>query len=241
MAGHTIGIRTATTGSALLMGLVLLWGCASSEKVADRPAAEPPHASGTREEGPRTRRGRQEAFVSSGVQYGWLDGRPLLLDVVQAQRPERTAVPAIIFLDAASDRAATAAVLPTRLAEQGKYVCLRITCYNPISAENPADVPECAAALGWLAAHAEDYDVNPNRIGIWLAAAEGQFAYTLERGSTKVVAQTALGQHSGGGRPGPGGAISDAEAFFDRQLRGQSPPPEPQPPQRQGRGRGRLR
>lgn len=43
----------------------------------------------------------------------------------------------------------------------------------------PAQIEDCKAAIRWLRAHAAEYDIDPNRIGVWGESAGGHLAAML--------------------------------------------------------------
>jgi len=224
----------------LVLTLLLLWGCATSKQATETDSKAQAPASHEHAGPPPQRRG--DVFVDCGIQYGWLDGQPLTLDLVHLVPSDRQPRPVIIYLDASSGGPRQPSMLLSQLVGSGKYVCMRVICVSAVAASDPPANPECASAIRWIAANAQNYDMNPDRIGIWLSAPEGESVCTLERGSAKVLAQSVLGRGENGASLRPGSRLDEVEAFFDRQLRGESPqpPPESHGAQRGGRGRGRM-
>jgi hypothetical protein len=143
-----------------------------------------------------------------------------LLDVV---RPEQSTppLPVIMMLDPNADRPADSSG-PTRLAERGKYVCVRLACWGTVDAADPTSIPECSAAVQWIFANAAPYNMNSDRIGIWYPSVDGDYVYTLRRGSAEVLTRSVLGR-DGGSAARPRLPLDDVETFFDRNLRGERP------------------
>jgi hypothetical protein len=128
-----------------------------------------------------------------------------------------------------------------QFAERGKYVCVRIGCRSVIQVADPTTAPECAASIQWILANAAQYEINPDRIGLWFPADDGDYVYTLQRGSAEVLAQSLLREDEGS-MAGRRSSLNTVEAFFDHNLRGESPEPSPEArrPGRRGFGGRRM-
>ncbi|MBV8142174.1 MAG: alpha/beta hydrolase, partial [Verrucomicrobia bacterium] len=59
----------------------------------------------------------------------------------------------------------------------------------------PAQLEDCKAAVRWLRAHAEEFGIDPNRIGVWGASAGGNLAALL--GTTGEVRDFEVGENLG--------------------------------------------
>lgn len=57
----------------------------------------------------------------------------------------------------------------------------------------PAQIEDCKAAIRWLRAHAAEYRIDPNRIGVWGASAGGHLAALL--GTSGNTIEFDLGDH----------------------------------------------
>lgn len=57
----------------------------------------------------------------------------------------------------------------------------------------PAQIQDCKAAVRWLRAHAQDYQIDPKRIGVWGGSAGGHLAALL--GTTKQLKAFDVGGH----------------------------------------------
>jgi acetyl esterase/lipase len=59
----------------------------------------------------------------------------------------------------------------------------------------PAQLVDCKAAVRWLRAHADEFGIDPNRIGVWGASAGGNLAALL--GTTAEVRDFDVGENLG--------------------------------------------
>ncbi len=59
----------------------------------------------------------------------------------------------------------------------------------------PAQLEDCKAAIRWLRAHAEEFGIDPNRIGVWGASAGGDLAALL--GTTGEIRDFEVGENLG--------------------------------------------
>src|SRR6202011_1921695 len=59
----------------------------------------------------------------------------------------------------------------------------------------PAQLEDCKAALRWLRAHADEFGIDPNRIGVWGASAGGHLAALL--GTTGEIRDFEVGENLG--------------------------------------------
>lgn len=172
---------------------------------------------------------RENVWVDRDIQYGSLDGRPLKMDVIQPKMPNRPPLPAIVYLEPVTEHPTRSARQLVRFAGSGNYVCARVKCQSFVDVSQPTSNLECAEAVRWLASKATQYDINPGRIGVWVAFPEADFVCTLERGSTNVLASSVLERRESDAAAGPPPMTSEVHAFFDRNLRGQDPQPSRSP------------
>ena len=89
----------------------------------------------------------------------------------------------------------------TPLVRTGRYAVASIN-YRPSSqARWPAQIHDCNAALRWLRAHAEEFEIDPDRIALMGIEAGGHLASMIGTGSSDADLQGSLGrytEHDGG-------------------------------------------
>ena len=90
-------------------------------------------------------------------------------------------LPAIVWIHgggwgAGDKRRGARNILP--FAERG-YVCVSISYRLTDEAVFPAQIHDCKAAIRYLRAHAGQYGIDPDRIGVWGASAGGHLAALL--------------------------------------------------------------
>ncbi|MGI5819749.1 MAG: alpha/beta hydrolase fold domain-containing protein [Armatimonadota bacterium] len=124
---------------------------------------------------------RDGAWVLRDVQYGDVDGHPLLLD---AYLPADDAInPAVVFIHGGGwrngDKAGGfRAVRGDRFIAQGVAVIsigYRLSGVAPY----PAAVDDCLAAVRWIRENAEGLKVDPDRMAVWGGSAGGHLALMM--------------------------------------------------------------
>ncbi|MEI6500427.1 MAG: alpha/beta hydrolase [Armatimonadota bacterium] len=113
------------------------------------------------------------------VIYGTAGDQQLRLDVYRPQSPGPH--PAVLTIHGGAWRAgdkSKVAALSRRLAEAG-FVCFAINYRLAPRYPFPAQMDDCAQAVGYVRSRAARYDVDPNRIAAWGESAGGQLALLL--------------------------------------------------------------
>lgn len=82
---------------------------------------------------------------------------------------------------------------PAKLLVAKNYVVVSIGYRLSQHAVFPAQIEDCKAAIRWLRAHAAEYDIDPNRIGVWGESAGGHLAAML--GTTGKVRDFDVGEN----------------------------------------------
>lgn len=124
---------------------------------------------------------RDGAWVMTDLQYGEVDGYPLLLD---AYLPDNDEVnPALIFIHGGGWRGGSKAggfnaVRGNLLIPRGVAVfslSYRLSGVAPY----PAAVEDCLAAVRWIRANADEFRIDPDNIAAWGGSAGGHLALMM--------------------------------------------------------------
>jgi acetyl esterase/lipase len=114
--------------------------------------------------------------ITRDIEYGRVDGRPLLLDIYNPLEPIVSPMPAVIWIHGGGWRGG--GKFPSRVDSLAKYgfFCVSIDYRLSGEAQFPAAVEDAKCAVRWLRAHAAEYNINPNRIGVWGGSAGGHLS-----------------------------------------------------------------
>jgi len=140
-----------------------------------RPADLPPAA--------LLRRGiLDRVTIERDVVYGDAGARPLKLDLVLPKEKSDHPRPLIVFVHGggwrSGDKAGgVARVVP--FAATGHYVGASVGYRLSGEATWPAQIHDCKAAIRWLKANADKYQIDPQRIGVWGSSAGGHLVNML--------------------------------------------------------------
>ena len=110
-----------------------------------------------------------EIIVETDVTYGKADDRELKLDIVRPAGRDDKALPAIVYIHGGGWRVGDKSWGYPSLypfAESGKYVTFTINYRLSVDAKWPAQIHDCKAAIRWVRANAEKYNVDTDRIGV---------------------------------------------------------------------------
>jgi acetyl esterase/lipase len=111
--------------------------------------------------------------------YATVDGKPLLLDLAYPRDKWDKPRPAIVHVHGGAWRAGQKS--PQRAAWYAAHGFVAISISYRLSQEAtfPAQIHDCKTAVRWLRAHAQEYNVDPGRIGCEGSSAGGHLVALL--------------------------------------------------------------
>ena len=168
-------VWTALVGLAALALVTGAWSYATNAGEA-APAA-PKAAAKT--PGPRVVPDNLE-FLKDVV-YGKVGDRELKLDILRPKQPPAEPMPVVVYIHGGGWAAGNKASMPglcNRLADQG-YFCVSVGYRFSQEAVFPAQIEDTKCAIRFLRAHAKEYKINPDRIGVWGHSAGGHLVALL--------------------------------------------------------------
>lgn len=116
--------------------------------------------------------------LTSGIVYGTGGGKPLLLDLAQPPTKAKQPRPAVVFIHggawAGADRTNGHPVI--RLLAANGFVAVSIDYRLSGQAAFPAQLEDSKCAVRFLRAHAQQYHLDPKRIGVTGGSAGGHLA-----------------------------------------------------------------
>ncbi len=120
--------------------------------------------------------------IERDVVYGDAGGRPLKLDLVLPKEKSDKPRPLIVFIHGGGWRSGDKAggvgrVIP--FVATGNYVGASVGYRLSGEAIWPAQIHDCKAAIRWLKANADKYQIDPERIGVWGSSAGGHLVNML--------------------------------------------------------------
>ena len=117
------------------------------------------------------------------VEYGKGGSESLKLDIIRPKTTTAAPMPAVVHIHgggwAGGSKAYPQAVaFAVELVHKG-FFCTTIDYRLSGIAPFPAQIEDCKCAIRWLRAHAKEYNVDPNRIGVWGGSAGGHLVALL--------------------------------------------------------------
>ena len=115
------------------------------------------------------------------VEFGKAGTRSLKMHVLRPQTPPKDPLPVVVFIYGGAWRGGNrdqGVPLLSRLAKEG-YFCASIEYRLSQEALFPAQIEDCKCAIRYLRSKAEEYHINPDKIGVWGPSAGGHLAALL--------------------------------------------------------------
>jgi len=122
----------------------------------------------------------------SDLEYAKIDGRSLTLDLYL---PEKTSgkLPVVVWVHGGGWQSGNKNSTPAVYLTAHGYAVASISYRLSGVAKFPTQIQDCKAAVRWLRANAEKYNLDPARFGAWGASAGGHLVALL--GATKNIAE----------------------------------------------------
>ena len=117
-----------------------------------------------------------EITVTRDIEYGRIGDRPLLLDIYTPEKPIISPMPAVIWIHGGGWRSGNKSTNKIKLLAKYGFFGVSIEYRLSGEAQFPAAVEDCKCAVRWLKANAEEYNVDPDRIGVWGGSAGGHLS-----------------------------------------------------------------
>ena len=119
--------------------------------------------------------------ITRDVEYGRAGERSLKLDLYQPAKPAAEKLPVIVWIHGGGWRGGnkSSGSNLVRFVETGNYVGVSVGYRLSGEAVWPAQIHDCKAAIRWVRANAEEYGIDPDRIGLWGSSAGGHLVSLL--------------------------------------------------------------
>ncbi len=133
------------------------------------------------------------------VPYADSDNRRQTLDLLVPKAESDKPRPVIAFIHGGAWRAGDKRqALPrvARFASSGEYAAVSIGYRLSGEAQWPAQIHDCKAAIRWIKANAEKYNLDPDKIGVWGTSAGGHLVAVLGTSGGVEAMDGSLGPHT---------------------------------------------
>ena len=122
-----------------------------------------------------------DVTIIRDVEYGKGGGHPLLLDIVRPKDTPKDPMPAIVLIHGGgwSGGSKDSGIEAMTAAAQKGYFGATIDYRLSGEAPFPAQIEDCKCAIRWARAHAKEYNIDPDRIGVWGGSAGGHLVALL--------------------------------------------------------------
>ena len=116
--------------------------------------------------------------VARDVEYCQVGERSLVLDIYIPDEPIISPAPAVVWIHGGGWRAGGKSLSRDYILMLVEHGFTLVSIEYRLSSEAifPAAIEDCKCAVRWLRAHAQQYNVDPERIGVWGGSAGGHLA-----------------------------------------------------------------
>lgn len=119
------------------------------------------------------------------------------LDLFVPEKPSEKPLPLVVFIHGGGwengSKNSGGALLP--LIESGNYVGASINYRLTNEGPHPMQIHDCKAAIRWLRAHAKDYSIDSDKIGVFGISAGGHLVSLLGTGGDVKELEGTVGKH----------------------------------------------
>jgi len=113
------------------------------------------------------------------VVFGKGGGRELKLDIIRPTKRPAGRMPVVVWVHGGAWRGGDKGGRRTLALAQRGYFTVSIEYRLTHEAIFPAQIQDCKCAIRWLRAHAREYGIDPDRIGVWGSSAGGHLVALL--------------------------------------------------------------
>lgn len=161
-------------GTVLAAGLAGLLTSAAVPRAWGQLAPQGPRR------GPRRAAARLAAGIKAArdVEYARIGEKSLLLDIYMPAEP-KAPLPLVVWVHGGAWKAGSKRGCPALGLVRRGYVAASINYRLSQEAVYPAQIQDCKAAIRFLRAHAKEYAINADRIGVWGGSAGGHLVALL--------------------------------------------------------------
>lgn len=125
----------------------------------------------------------EAARIQRDVTYGEADGVALKMDLYFPKQPASKPMPALMYVHGGAwrtgDKAMGAGMMAVSELLKRGYLVTSINYRLAPKYKFPAQIEDTKCAVRYLRAHAKEYDLDPNRIGVWGGSAGGHLVALL--------------------------------------------------------------
>jgi acetyl esterase/lipase len=129
------------------------------------------------------------------VEYGKVDNYPLLMDIYHLKNPAVKPMPVVVWIHGGAWRGGSRSQGVERLRDlvNHGYCGVQIDYRLSKTAKWPAQIYDCKAAIRYLRAHASEYNIDPDKIGVWGSSAGGHLVSLLGTSGDVEILEGKLG------------------------------------------------
>lgn len=134
----------------------------------------------------------------SNIPYADTDNPRQMLDLLIPKEPKSSPLPVIVFIHGGAWRAGSkesALWKLRRFAESGNYACVSINYRLTNESIWPTQIHDCKAAIRWIKANSNKYNLNPDKIGVWGSSAGGHLVAMLGTSADVIAMDGTLGDY----------------------------------------------